>query len=32
MFRKMIGTNDTNTNNILNVKGQFYTIDDPALN
>lgn len=27
----MIGTNDTNPNNILKIDGQFYSIDDPAL-
>lgn len=31
MFRKMIGTNDTNPNNILKIDEKFYSIDDPAL-
>ena len=30
-FRKIIGTNDTCTRNIIYNKGQLYTIDDPVL-
>lgn len=30
-FRKIIGTNDTCTRNLLLVDGEVYTIDDPAL-